>query len=365
MTTQIVPIVPIEKGQGNTNPDQKTPSKEVKQANPCKDWFFTYNNWIDSGNSSKDLFWETTKSGQKFPSANNSGPPLRGAEVVELILAIFGDKCSAWCFQKEICPTTGTPHLQGCITLKVKGRWTELGLPKSIHWEVTRNSKLARRYCCKDATRDGDSWWMFPMEIFTRPPPKPLRVIEVLRPWQQYIVESCLKAPDARSIHWLCDLKGGIGKTDLAKYMAYKHNALFTSGGSAKDVACYIANTQKTDTRRGVYARDLNDLTTFVFDIPRCTDKISYKALEMVKNGAVFSGKYESNSYLFNAPHVWIFSNEWPRVNELSKDRWNFYVVNESQHLCKCEIEDGRILKQVSVHDGVKVVEHDKLTLSF
>jgi hypothetical protein len=55
----------------------------------------------------------------------------------------------------ETAPTTGTKHLQGCVTLKTARRFFSLKdeFPK-VHWEVVISVDHARKYCKKE----GDFW---------------------------------------------------------------------------------------------------------------------------------------------------------------------------------------------------------------
>ena len=60
-----------------------------------------------------------------------------------------------------------------------------------------------------------------------------------------------------------------------------------------------------------------------VFDLPRNNgNKISYSALESIKNGLIVNTKYETGSKLFNSPHIIVFSNMQPDVTAMSGDRW-------------------------------------------
>ena len=49
---------------------------------------------------------------------------------------------------------------------------------------------------------------------------------------------------------------------------------------------------------------------------------VSYKSIEILKDGIGFSGKYEAHDILFNPPHVVILSNFAPNLSSLSLDRW-------------------------------------------
>jgi len=55
-------------------------------------------------------------------------------------------------YGKEICPTTGTPHLQGFLQLKKKQRFTGLKklLGSKYHLDPADYPELAAEYCKKD-----------------------------------------------------------------------------------------------------------------------------------------------------------------------------------------------------------------------
>jgi len=56
---------------------------------------------------------------------------------------------------------------------------------------------------------------------------------------------------------------------------------------------------------------------------------ISYEALEEIKDGLFFSGKYESGMVCINPPHVVVLCNFAPDESKLSKDRW---VIKNIDH---------------------------------
>lgn len=56
-------------------------------------------------------------------------------------------------FGEEVCPSTGTPHLQGYVQLVSRSRRTELVKKLSCFWEVARGSPDSQSvYCKKDGT---------------------------------------------------------------------------------------------------------------------------------------------------------------------------------------------------------------------
>lgn len=197
----------------------------------------------------------------------------------------------------------GTPHLQGYLegnnpiantTLKnVCVRW---------HIEPARGSTEDNlKYCSKEGN--------YKTNI------KELKIIKELRPWQQNIVNILKTEPDDRTIHWVIDKIGNMGKTALCKYLVYHYNAAYVSG-KANDIK-YIISEMK----------DKPEIV--LLDYPRSLEGyVSYQAIEEIKNGIFCSGKYESKTVLMNSPHIVVFSNFEPKQEMLSEDRWNIIHIH-------------------------------------
>lgn len=257
--TQSVPTVPTE--NGNTKHSQS----------PAIRWCFTFNNYTDK------------------------------------LCSMFHDKlilnCKKFVYQKEV-GELGTPHLQGSIWLTKKGRPISLFGFKQVHWEKMRNEEASIKYCQKSETSVGEP------VIFGFP--KPINVITTLRPWQQDIFNICKSEPDNRKVYWYWENKGNVGKSAFVKFMCVKHNAIFIDGGAKKDVINLIFNS------------DMDKSNIILFDIPRCNlGKISYSAIESIKNGLICNTKYETGFRAFNNVHVIVFANSEPlEKDKLSKDRW-------------------------------------------
>lgn len=206
---------------------------------------------------------------------------------------------------EEIAPTTGTPHLQGFISSPTKIRPTEKFSNKSIHWEKCK-SRLSNNLIYTQ--KEGKSHSNFP---------KPLQLISSFYAWQQEVINLIDSSPDDRTIHWFWEDNGCAGKTAIAKFICASYNAIVVSGKS-------------TDCKNAILQYNLRNNKfpdIVIFDIPRCNNNhISFEALESIKNGLFYSGKYEGGMCIFNSPHVICFSNEEPPLDILSKDRW--HVVN-------------------------------------
>jgi len=104
--------------------------------------------------------------------------------------------------------------------------------------------------------------------------------------------------------------------------MFVKHKVLVVNGGKYADICNIAFNTNW-------------DITTMViFDLPRTNEgKISYSALEKIKDGFITNTKYETGAIAFNKPHVVVFANFPPDLTSrdgnltLSADKWITYEI--------------------------------------
>lgn len=243
--------------------------------------------------------------------------PKEFLEILETRFRAIGKR---WTFQREI-GANGTPHIQGAIGLKKKMRWTEFKLPKGIHWEQMRDKNAAFDYCKKLDTRVGVEFWEFPV---ADKPKRGLKLLTTLLPWQETVAKMCMDEPDDRYVNWIYDPKGNCGKTEFTKWMLTKQNCLANTGGNVNDVAFMIADAIENGF-------EINEITTFIFNLVRSQEHVNYKAIEAIKDGLISSGKYESCTLMFNRPHMWIFSNKLPNYEALSGDRWVIWIVADNK----------------------------------
>lgn len=224
-------------------------------------------------------------------------------EQMEQMEQILKHECKWYVFQEEI-GESGTPHLQGTIYLKNKQRRKALSCwnPK-VHWEPTKSVQASLVYCTKKESGQGkihSNGIELPEELKLHEP----------RGWQLEIMDIIEQEPDERTIHWYWEKEGNKGKTVLCKYLVAKHNALMLTG--------------KSNDMYHMISKMKNKRKIFIVDIPRSTqDYINYGAIEQIKNGLVFSGKYEGDQLIFNCPHVIVFANQRPDFDKMSKDRWH------------------------------------------
>jgi len=136
--------------------------------------------------------------------------------------------------------------------------------------------------------------------------------------WQLNVIEYCKSEPDDRTIHVFVDYDGNKGKTTLCKFVCVNYNALCVSGKSS-DIKYAIVNYKET---KKIYPEII------LIDVPRShADYINYEAIEKVKDGLFFCGKYESCQVIMNCPHVFIFTNQNIDQSKMSKDRWNIFYI--------------------------------------
>lgn len=210
--------------------------------------------------------------------------------------------CDKYVFEKEV-GESGTPHIQGKIKMKTKGRPIESFKNKKIHWEKSKCWKGAE-YCCKDGTEIGVDIWVKGFDPVLAPK---------IYGWQLELLE-LLKHMKERKIYWFHEPKGGVGKTDMCRYLAIKHNALMV-GGKSSDMKCAIALMKEKPK-------------LIIINVPRVSHEyISYQGIEEVSDGIFFNGKYESGMVIFNKPKIIVFANEIPEKNKMSLDRWEIYDI--------------------------------------
>ncbi len=271
----IVPIVPTR--SGNT-----------RQISPSKNWVFTYNVHMS------------------IPEINE-------------FKTLCSNSSNKWVFQQEI-GENGNHHLQGfiCFTKKLRPKSVFLTHP-TIHWEKCRDVNAAIKYCQKKDTREeGCEPYLQGIVRY-----RPLRVLdyEKFYKWQLQTVDK-IKDDDDRTIYWMYESRGNVGKSALVKYLCVNNMALLLSGKSADMKYGLKSYEEKNGGFPGLV----------LIDIPRTVlDYVSYSAIEEIKNGCLFSGKYEASMCIFNSPTIICFANEPPKREKMSKDRWKIYEIIDNE----------------------------------
>jgi len=133
----------------------------------------------------------------------------------------------------------------------------------------------------------------------------------VLKPWQQRLLDILREPVHDRAIYWFWDHVGNTGKSFFAKYLR---------------VVFYAFQCESADHRDVAHAYKGESIV--VFDYARTSDVHKcYATLEKLKDGAIFSPKYDSQMKCFVPPHVVVFANYPPMMDKLSLDRWRIHEI--------------------------------------
>lgn len=239
-----------------------------------RNWFFTWNNYSE--------------------------------EDVNTIHSYLEKYAKKYMFQEET-GEEGTPHLQGFFMLRSAAENVVLFKKfPGVFLRKLKSEEGSKIYCSKEETRTGRQWSGGYIKV--RDP------IEELKVWQREIIDEIEQEPEDRKIIWRWEKRGRTGKTSLAKHICLKYDGAIYVSGKAADIKCAIQKMIEAEKEPKI----------IIFDVPRTSlDYVSYQAIEEVKNGIFFSGKYESGMVMFNPPHVIVFANRPPYLAKLSLDRWD------------------------------------------
>lgn len=233
-------------------------------------------------------------------------------EELETLKTLTSQLCTHYSWQVEE-GASKTPHVQGAFVFRDSKpfSWWKNNFPR-VHVEKIRNKKAALDYCCKPEGRlDGP---------YTKGLPCPIKTITEFSDWQLSVIKMIDNwSQGDRQIDWLWESLGKFGKSDLAKYLAVNYNCLILSGKSADIKNAVLKHKEENPANL--------DKLVIVFDVPRTNvDYVNYEALESLKNGLFYSGKYEGGMVIMNPPIVIVLANQFPKIEKLSKDRWK--IIN-------------------------------------
>lgn len=230
----------------------------------------------------------------------------------------------------------GTVHVQG--VLQFKTQHYRMSVQKKLvkifgnrAWIKKSTNVLAGQiYCTKEKTRHTAAWSCV-LGAWPEAPEKVRDPLEEREPfaWQQVLLDMCAcVCEDDRAVYWIVDEEGNVGKSALVKSLVIRRpgDVLFIDGGKGADIkfSVYSHLKPKKPTREKRRAR------VVLWDLPRSSEgRVSYNAMEGVKNGLIFSTKFESGSIAFNTPHLIIMSNWMPDTGQMSKDRWRIGRVKD------------------------------------
>lgn len=266
------------------------------------------NSKVEDGNTQNPSSTHTTK---QIPARIHHFFTFNGydSKDISILKKMFDETCYMYVFQEET-GDTGNKHLQGVISCKKPTRDTAFGY-KCIHWEKPRNIKECYGYCSDPKKRTGDCW----SKNFDIPCP----IAKPTFTWSNEILNLLNTEPNRRTVIWVWSAKGGTGKSTFCEYLITDMDAVFLSKGKYSDIINII------------YKTDMSNKKIVCFDLPRNNgNKISYDAIESIKNGLICNTKFETGYKRFKPPHVIVFSNSEPEYEKLSEDRW--IVKNIDNH---------------------------------
>jgi len=252
-------------------------------------------------------------------------------------------------FEEETCPHTGTRHLQGFMQLKVKHRltWIRKNISTELHLSNMRGTfDENKAYCSKDGNfvergaftkkgerKDLNQVYEEIMEGTYQPGPEYIQyhsgIDKLIRKCSndraakhfkddfnagheglnenQDIWLEHLEAQNDRQVTWVYDPVGNAGKSYFADWLLVNKDAILLTNAPTRDIAMAYDNQP-----------------VVVFDYSRDQEsRINYGVIEQLKNGRIFSSKYESTTKLFRKPKIICFSNFNPDRSKLSGDRWD------------------------------------------
>lgn len=163
---------------------------------------------------------------------------------------------------------------------------------------------------------------------------------EMFLPWQKRIWYEIHKIPDNRTIHWIYDEVGNNGKTQFMKYCgsAIRDKVMWLEpNGTVRDMLHVINyNINSNGWRGNTFIINLARSATTSSDMPHV-----YKLIENLKDGIIFSTKYEGGQLLMPSPHIIVLSNTMPDIHRLSIDRWNITSMTAERDLAPVTLNIG------------------------
>ncbi|MEY4433569.1 MAG: Lake Sarah-associated circular virus-28 [Bacteroidota bacterium] len=291
----------------------------------AKNWCFTLNNYNDD-----DL--------ARIDGLINSEPKIK--------YLIYGKETG----------DSGTPHLQGFVSLNVRLRLAQIKniIGGNPHLETSRNVNASIQYCKKDgqfvefgemgagagsrsdieAFKDSVKAGVLDFqelrelhsEVFAKytrfcndyiqdNTPQVVVPDHPLKAWQQGLMNKLEQPAERRRVIFVVDEQGNTGKSWFAHWFTAKkgRESQVLLPGRKADMAYAL--------RPGI---------KYLFlDAPRSKqgEYIQYDFLEDLKNGYVFSTKYESRVKSFEPLHVIVNMNEMPDKTKLSADRFDIIHI--------------------------------------
>lgn len=312
-------IQPSKKVKKKVVKKKKVKKKEVNRLNQCVHWRFNYHKYTE-----EDVV------------------------LLEEWLQVHG---RFYVFQKETCPKTKGKHLEGYVELKKKDRLNE-NKTVPIKFSDIQPAKYWKN-CITYASRPDKR------DRYTKPYTNIKKVKkqviptywDELMPKQQKLIEPIIHSqPDDRSVFWFWEKNGGWGKSYLCRYLIDHYDTLAVSGKATNVFCGFAAYVNKHE-----YAPDY-----LIINLVRKEGgELDATIIEKIKDGFLFSEKYESGMIRYNPPHIMVFANAPPMdTDDLTEDKW---IIRELEN--DVEVIDEEYMENV-IYEFINSSD-DELNISF
>ena len=254
----------------------------------------------------------------------------------------------------------GYVHWQGRISLMKKKRLQEL---RALLYE--NEMHLARAHftpTSNNTTVTGNLFYV--MKLDTRidgpwsnkdekeiEPPRQLKIIKELYPFQQEIIDRCKFDWSPRTVECIIDPVGGKGKSILALYCSvHKIGRQIPPFNNYLDImACImdmpIAKSYFIDFPRSLSKKNLNEF---------------YSGIESIKNGYCFDKRYHFKEKYFDSPTIYITMNQQPDKSLLSRDRWRLWKLENNELYLYNNDTDGNLQKGPPINYPVEEEDEEE-----
>lgn len=249
---------------------------------------------------------------------------FRGS-FLESFKKLLTERCKKWEFQLERGEESLLLHYQGRVGLAKKlvlsGVKSLLKEHPTIHWESERDERASEDYVWKEDTRVDGPWSSKDVASYV---PRAVRTME-LRGWQIELRDLLAKSDDDRSIHFVLDNTGNIGKSSLCRYLACREGGIVLPG--TIDTADNLMKMASVAIGRSSRHRII------LLDLPRAIPKKKWStwlsALEQLKDGHITDWRAGSfTDRWIEPPSIAVFTNKLPPTGLLSADRFRFHHPN-------------------------------------
>lgn len=295
--------------------------------NGAKRWCFTINNYHHADEDQVQSFGskpECTYLVYGREVGENGTPHLQGYFILnERKSLAFCKRCFHGTAHLEVsrgtpeqaseyCKKDGDVYEQGELPVRANGGGKRTDLDAFIEWLDELDYRPSRKECLLQHPRVACKYRNFFELACAKLPERPRIDVESveLRDWQRDLATRLDGRADDRTVEFFIDNEGNTGKTFFCTYLLSKFpdDVQILKPAKRDDMAHAVDETRRI----------------FVIDCPRGTmEYLRYDVLEMLKDGIVFSPKYNSSTKIFpHNTHVIVFSNEAPLMDKLSRDRY-------------------------------------------